>query len=60
MTPSFKFVTFKWGFSSAIFNFNGIITEYNQMAEVNIMRLFLTHLTALIVVNFTQYGVENK
>jgi hypothetical protein len=47
-------------FSSAISDFNSTITEYNGTVEVNIMRIFLAHLTALIVVHFTQYGVENR
>jgi phospholipase/lecithinase/hemolysin len=59
MAPSLKFVTLKF-FSSAVSNFNCTITEYNRKAEVNIMRLFLAHLTALIIVNLTQYGFKNR
>jgi len=47
-------------FSSAFSNLNSTITEYNGTVEVNIMRLFLAHLTALIIFHFTQYGVENR
>jgi hypothetical protein len=30
------------------------------MTEVNITKLFLAHLTAHIIVHFTQYGVVNR